>query len=143
MTFPTGVQIATVTLANGAASPSAARAELLTAVQTLNAITAETNTANNVVVLDSIGLLPPTAMPNDISPDNNLTLSPGTGIVKIEDYLRLQILPKATVLANVNMSIGDIALVADDFTGANAKVCMYDGSVWKIITTLSTATTLT
>lgn len=142
MTFPTGVQIATVTLANGAASPSAARAELLTAVETLNAITEEVNTANNVVILDGTGLLPPEAMPNDISPSNNLTLSPATGIVKVEDYLRLQIIPKATVLANVNMSIGDICLVADDFTGANPILCMYNGSVWKIISTLNSATTL-
>lgn len=143
MTFPTGTQIATINLDSGSDSPASARADLLSAVETLNLVTAEVNTALNVVVLDSNGLLPDTAMPSTYAPSNNLTLAPTTGIVKIEDYLRLQIITKAAVLANTNMTIGDMALAADDLTGVNAKLCMYDGTVWKIIATLSTATTLT
>ena len=143
MTFPTGTQIATINLDSGSDSPASARADLLSAVETLNLVTAEVNTALNVVVLDSNGLLPDTAMPSTYAPNNNLTLAPTTGIVKIEDYLRLQIIPKATVLAAVDMTIGDMALAADDLTGANPKLCMYNGTVWKIVATLSTATTLT
>ena len=143
MTFPTGTQVLTTNLDSGSDSPASARANLLTAVETLNLVTAEVNTALNVVVLDSNGLLPSSAMPSTYGPDNNLTLAPTTGIVKVEDYLRLQIIPKAEVLANASPSIGDMALAADDLTGANAKLCMYNGTVWKIVSTLSSATTLT
>jgi hypothetical protein len=143
MTFPSGSQVSTTELDSGSGSPANARAQILSAMQNLNLITAEVNTIGNVVVLDSAGQVPSTSIPQNITPSNNLTLAPTTGVVKIEDYLRMQIVTKATVLALTTQTIGDIVFVADDLTGTNAKLCMYNGTVWKIIGTLSSLTTLT
>ena len=143
MTFPTGSQVSTTELAAGTGSPAAARLQILTAIQNLNSITAEVNTVGKVVVLDSGGSVPGSSIPSTVSPANNLTLSPGTGIVKIENYLRMQILTKTAVLALTTMTTGDIALAADDVGGTNAKLCIYDGTHWKIISTLSSLSNLT
>lgn len=142
MTFPSGTTINTANLAAGTGNPSLARADLLAAVQAINNIIEEPNTAGNAVVLDSNALIPSTSIPSVIVTTNTLTLSPATGVVKIEDYLRLQIVPKATVLANTDQALGDLVLYADDLTGANAGIAMYDGTNWKIISVLDDLTTL-
>jgi hypothetical protein len=142
MTFPTGQQATTTNLALGTNNPASARGDILAAFNLLNSITAEVNTANNVVVLNGNAQIPSTCVPAIIAPDDTLTLRPSTKFVKIESYLRMQVVPKATALAKTDIVIGDVVLYADDLTGANAGLAIYDGTDWKIIAELSSLTTL-
>jgi hypothetical protein len=142
MTFPTGT-IATTGLAAGTDKPSDARAQLLAAVNMLNQIVTDKNTANNTCVLDGNGQVPSTSIPNTVSTSGTLVLSPGTyKVVNILNYLRLQVVPKATLLARSDNAVGDISFYADDLTGVNAGLAIYDGSHWKVIASLSSLSNL-
>lgn len=141
MTFPTGQVITTSNLSSASAKPSDARADLLLAVETINTIVADADGPYGVPILDSIGQIQSDQLPAQYAPSDDLVLSPTTGIVKIQDVLRLQILPKADVLALTGSAIGDMVLAADDLTGANPKIAFYDGTNWKYLA-LSSMTTL-
>ena len=143
MTFPSGNQVTTTELSAGTGNPATARAQLYLLATWFNELVASKNLANGVAVLDGGAQLLSSQFPDTFSPTGILTLSPTAAVVKIENVLRLEVMPKANVLALANSTVGDMALAADDLTGANAKLCMYNGTVWKIIATLSTATTLT
>ena len=132
MTFPTSVVISTDNLDSSSDDPSLARADLLTTVQAVNAIIASADTMLGVPTLDGNAQIKPEQMPNSIEPDT-LTLAPGDGIVKIEDRARLQIKTAAQVLAWTDPAVGDMCLIADDLTGANPKLAMYDGSDWRYV----------
>jgi hypothetical protein len=142
MTFPTGNQVVTTELSTGTGSPSLAREQLYLLAVWFNELLESANQASGVCVLNGAGQIDSTQLPGTFAP-TTLTLAPTDGNVKIEDVLRLQIIPKADLIVRPNCTIGDLALAADDLTGANAKLCAYNGTVWKIIATLSTATTLT
>jgi len=142
MAFPTGVSISEANLNSSADDPSLARADLLQAIQTLNQLIASKDQALGVPVLNGSGQINSSQFPNSFTPTGNLTLAPVDGVVKIEDILRLQIVPKATLIARSGSVIGDVALAADDLTGANPKLAMYDGTNWKYVA-LSSWTTLT
>jgi hypothetical protein len=70
-------------------------------------------------------------MPTSIGP-NTLTLNPVSTIVKIEDILRLQLIP-SSVLKNLSTPIaGDVALSSDADAG-NPALCFYDGTDWRFM----------
>lgn len=141
MTFPTGQVIPTNNLDSATAKPSDARADILLAVETINTIVADADGPYGVPVLDGAGQIQSSQLPAQYSPGDDLVLSPTTAIVKIQDVLRLQIMPKANVLALTGSVVGDLVLAADDLTGANPKLAMFDGTNWKYVA-LSTWTTL-
>lgn len=130
MTFPSGNVVDTTELASGTGNPATARAELYNLAVWFNQLVASQNSANGVAVLDGQGQLPSSTFPGTLAPTGILTLAPTDTIVKIEDILRLQIIPKANLLALTNSVVGDVALCADDLTGANPKLAMYDGTQW-------------
>ena len=142
MPFPTGYQVSTTNLDAGTGNPATARADLYNLATWFNALVASKNSADGVAVLNGLAQIESSQLPSAFTP-TTLSLAPANGFVKIENVLRLQIVPKADLLILANTSIGDVALAADDLTGANAKLVMYDGTNWKIVATLSTATTLT
>jgi hypothetical protein len=141
MTFPTGQVIPTSNLSSSTAKPSDARADLLLAVETINTIVADSNAAYGVAVLDGAGQILSSQLPAQYSPSDDLVLAPTTAIVKIQDILRLQVQTKTNVLALTGSAIGDVVLVADDLTGVNPKLALWDGSHWKYLA-LSSLTTL-
>lgn len=141
MTFPTGQVIPTTNLSSSTAKPSDARPDLLLAVETINTIVADADSALGIPVLDGIGQIKSSQLPAQYSPSDDLVLAPTTAIVKIQDVLRLQVLPKANVLALTGSVVGDLVLAADDLTGANPKLAMFDGTNWKYVA-LSSWTTL-
>ena len=141
MTFPTGQVIPTSNLNSSSAKPSDARADLLLAVETINTIVADSDAAYGVALLDGSAQIKSAQLPAQYSPSDDLVLAPVTAIVKIQDVLRLQILPKANVLALSGSTVGDMVLAADDLTGANPKIAFFDGTNWKYLA-LSTLTTL-
>jgi hypothetical protein len=142
MTFPSGVSVTTSNLDSGSDDPSQARANLLTAVQTLNQLVASENIAYGVAVLNGSAQIAPEHIPASLAPSSTLYLQPTGGIVKVEDRVRLQIKTAAQVLAWTDSTVGDMCLIADDLTGATPKLAMYDGSHWRYLA-LSTWTQVT
>jgi hypothetical protein len=129
MAFPT-TQVPTTHLDAGSDSPSSARADLLLAVQSLNTIIDEANTANGVLVLDNTAQVPGANLPSVIAPvTGTLTLAPVSGRVKIEDVLRLQQIPTSVVLGLSDIAEGDIVYTPN---GANGSPCLavYNGTNW-------------
>lgn len=133
MAFPTGVSISTTNLDSSADDPSAARADILTAVQTVNSIVSSAGTANGVALLNGSTQIDSTNMPSTLAPASGvLTLAPVDGVVKIEDRLRLQVLDTDTVNNLASPVEGDICYVND---GDSTLPCLavYDGSDWRRI----------
>jgi hypothetical protein len=143
MAFPSGSSVTTTNLDSGTGNPAAARNDIYVMAQYVNQIIASENTALGVVTLNGSGQISSSQVPSSLAPSGILTLAPSSGFVKIQDILRLQIIPKTDLLAYADVTIGDVALAADDLSGANAKLCMFDGTNWKIVSELSTLTNLT
>lgn len=133
MAFPI-TPINDANLLAGSNSPSAARADLLTTVQNLNAIITEANTADGVLVLNNLAQVPGENMPSIIAPTTGvLTLTPDSKTVKIEDVLRLQLMPVSVLLALPAAAEGDVAYCPN---GANGSACVavYTGNAWQRVT---------
>jgi len=128
MTFPTTL-IPTTNLDNGSDDPSLARGDLLTAVQSLNTIITDKNNPNGVVVLQSDGTIQASLLPTTLTtPSGQLTLSPATNIVKIQNFLRLQSIPKTT-LTQIVGNAGDLALCSNADSG-NPALAISNGTNW-------------
>ena len=131
MTFPT-TAITTTNLSSSTADPSQARVDLLTAVQYINTIIAEKNTANGVVVLQGDGSIASSLIPTTLAPSGQLTLAPTNTVVKIEDILRLQQIPSSVLKILDDLSAGDVALSSDADSG-NPALCFYTGTEWRYL----------
>lgn len=131
MTFPS-TPIPVTHLDSSTADPSQARVDLLQAVNYINTIIAEKNTANGVVVLQGDGTIGATLLPTTISTNGQLTLAPSNTIVKVENILRLQGIPSVVLKTFVDLAAGDVALSTDADNG-NAALCFYDGTEWKYV----------
>jgi hypothetical protein len=132
MTFPS-TTVSTANLDSASDDPSLARADLLDAVQKLNTIISEANTANGVVVLNSTGKIPSSSIPGQIAlPSGVQVINPADGIVNIRDVLRMQQLTSVEVLALAAPQAGDIAFATDGDSTAPA-LCIYDGDDWRTL----------
>lgn len=131
MAFPTQ-QVSTNNLDSSADDPSLARADLLLAVQNLNTIVSEAGGASGVALLDGSAKLQSSQMPTSFSPSQNLILSPTTGVVKIEDVLRLQALTTDSVLLLTDNQAGDIVYVSDGDSG-DPCLAIYANNSWNVI----------
>jgi hypothetical protein len=131
MTFPTSA-IPTSNLDSGTDDPSLARADLLLSVQHINTIVSEANTANGVCVLDGSAKVASTRLPSTYSPSENLTLAPTTGVVKIQNVLRLQQLTTDQVLLLADSTNGDLVFVSDGDSG-DACLAVYANSNWNVL----------
>lgn len=141
MTFPTS-PISTDNLDNDADDPSLARDDLYQAVVALNTIIDEANQAFGVAVLTSEGKIDQNQIPSSIitGTDENLTLAPDTGVVRINYILRMGAYPKLALVQLTSGEAGDIA-ICDDIE-ATPVICIFNGTVWKYLPTAS-LTTLT
>lgn len=130
MAFPNN-QISTANLDSDADSPSLARVDLYTAVTTLNTLIAGAGAADGVCVLNSGGTIASNQIPLTVSPTGTLTLAPTSGVVKIEDVLRLQTQTTAQVQA-LTGTVGDIVYTTDGDAGS-ACLAVYDGTDWRVV----------
>jgi hypothetical protein len=130
MTFPT-TTISTDNLDSSADDPSQARTDLYNAVTALNTIISEADTAYGVAVLDGSGYVKSAQIPVTISASGTQILSPSTGVVNIQNILRLSVLPKATITALSTPQQGDIAFCSNVTGTSQAGIAFYDGSAWK------------
>lgn len=131
MAFPTA-QVSTTNLDSSADDPSAARADLLDAVQKLNTIIDEANAALGVALLNSSGKISATAIPNSLTSTGTLQLKPSNGVVSVSDILRMNTLTTAETLALVGSQAGDMVMVSDGDSG-EITLAVYNGSQWRRI----------
>jgi len=130
MAFPNN-QINTTNLDSDADSPSLARVDLYNAVVALNTIIDGSNTANGVCVLGASGTIGSSQIPLTVSPTGTLVLAPSTGVVKIQDVLRMQTLTTSQV-QDLTGTVGDIVYTIDGDAGQPC-LAAYDGSAWRVI----------
>lgn len=132
MTFPTA-SVNTTNLDSATDDPSAARADLLDAVQKLNTIITEGGAASGVAILDGSGYVPVAQIPPTISTSSStISFQPGSGVVQINNVLRLNQLPTATILTFTGNVSGDMVMCSNvGNIASNPGVAFYNGSVWK------------
>lgn len=131
MTFPT-TPISTLNLDSDADDPSLARVDLLQAVETLNTIMDEANTAFGVCVLGTGGVVNTSQIPDTLAPSTDLSLSPSTGRINVSYLLRMSNIPKSSLVLQTDMTAGDIVVCSDADSG-NPAICFYTGSAWKYL----------
>lgn len=131
MTFPT-TPIPTTNLDSDADDPSLARVDLLQAVETLNTIMDEANTAFGVCVLGTGGFVNQSQIPDTFVPAADLSLSPTTGRINVNYLLRMSNIPKSSLVLQTDMVAGDIVVCSDADAGSPA-ICFYTGTAWKYL----------
>ncbi len=131
MTFPT-TPIPTENLDSDADDPSLARVDLLQAVETLNTIMDEANTAFGVCVLGSGGFINAAQIPDNLVSTTSLSLSPTNGRVNLDYVLRMTKIPKSSLVLQTDLAAGDIVVCTDADAGSPA-ICFYTGSAWKYL----------
>jgi hypothetical protein len=132
MPFPT-VQISTSNLDSSTDDPSLARADLLDAVEKLNTIISEGGSAQGVALLDSGGKLASGQIPTSISSSGTQILSPSTGIVNIQDRLRLTAFTNEQIVALSAPTLGDIVIASNIGVDQGPGVAFYSGTAWRAI----------
>jgi hypothetical protein len=130
MAFPT-TTISTDNLDSATDDPSLARGDILDAVQKLNTIIDEASGADGVCVLDGSGLVPSAQLPATYSTVGTTTFTPGTGIVNIQDRLRLTPLNNATIVALGDPQLGDIVIASNISANAGPGIAFYSGTAWR------------
>lgn len=135
MAFPTA-QVSTTNLDSSTDDPSAARADLLDAVQKLNTIIDEANAALGVALLNSSGKISATAIPNSLTSSGTLQLKPSNGVVSVSDILRMNTLTTAETEALVGSQAGDMVMVSDGDSG-EITLAVYNGTQWRRIELLN------
>jgi len=130
MAFPTA-SVTTTNLDAGTDDPSLARADLLDGVQKLNTIISEGGAANGVALLDSSAKLSANQMPTTITATGVQVLNPSSGVVHIQDILRLTSKTVAELTA-LSPNEGDIAYCSNGNAGAKT-MAIYDGTNWKVV----------
>ena len=118
MAFPTS-NVSIANLNSASDDPSLARADLLDAVQKLNTIIDEADTAQGVVTLDSTGFIRTSQIPNTIAVTGTQTLSPSDGIVNIQSRLRLSQVTNAFISNIASPIVGDMAFCSNITSYAN------------------------
>lgn len=131
MTFPTA-NVSIANLDSATDDPSQARADLLDAVNKLNLIMSEGGTASGVALLDGSGYIPSTQIsPTLTTTSADITLAPNSGVVNIQNILRLTQFSTTTILNFTGNVTGDMAMCSNvGNIAANPGVAFYNGNVW-------------
>lgn len=133
MAWPTNdANISTTNLDAGTDSPAAARADLKTALDELANVINGRNEASGVAGLDASSKISATQLPDEInsSASTNLTLAPTTGMVVIEDVIKLTPQTRSDLYARSDLADGVIAMASDGDSTVDTPV-YYAGGVWR------------
>jgi hypothetical protein len=129
MAFPTGTSIDTTNLDSGTDDPSLARGDLYNAVVALNNIIASADTADGVALLNASNKYDSTKFPTTIAVTGTQTIAPTSGVVNIQDVIRLTALTATSISSLPSPQLGDIA-ISTNADGGSPAVCFYDGADW-------------
>jgi hypothetical protein len=133
MSFPT-VPVNTENLDSDLDNPTLARVDLLDAVEKLNIIINGAGTASNVALLNSSGRIQPNQIPNTISSTGTQVISPSTGVVNIQNILRLTALPTAEIINLTGNIAGDMVLCSNvGNVVANPGMAFYTDQGWRTL----------
>lgn len=133
MAWPTNdSNISTTNLDAGTDSPAAARADLKAALDELSNVINGRNEASGVAGLDASSKISAAQLPDEInsSASTNLTLDPTTGLVVIEDVLKLNPQTRAQLYARSDLADGMMAIASDGDSTVDTPV-YYAGGVWR------------
>ena len=139
MTWATAGNITTEHLNAGTDSPASAREEIKSALDELTNVANGLNTAGGAAKLDATSSK--VIANSGIQSSTDITLTPASGFsVDIENILNLK--PQTVAELNALTSAeGDVAYCSNGAAG-NKTIAVYDGSNWKVILNLSTATNI-
>ena len=141
MAFPSSATIVTTNLDAATDSPATARADIKDAFDNLQLIIDSFDSASGIAALDAGGKIVNTKLPNTLtsSSGSNLTLTPDTEIVKINNVLELT--PRTVAqLTALTVAEGTIAYCSDGDAGSKC-LAVYDGTAWKVVSLGSTIST--
>lgn len=137
MAWPSNTNnINTTALDSSADDPSIARGHLKDALDEIKNIINGRAESNGVASLDSNTLIPAAQIPNELnsSSGQSLTLDPSTGIVIVEDIIKMNPKTKAQLNAVSGLADGMIAFCSDeeaDSAGATGVPVYYRDSAWR------------
>jgi hypothetical protein len=135
MTFPTGTVIPTAKVASPNSDPSLARVDFLALITAFNQLIASANLANGVVVLNGSARVPVSYLPSTWSIQGDIALQPTTGIVSINNVLRLYQVYTEDLGSTVGTETpvaGDVCYLVDGDAGQPCIGC-YDGTAWRVV----------
>jgi hypothetical protein len=119
---------------NSSASVASSRSELDAAIVAINDIIGSRGAVSGVASLDSTSKIPTNQIPTELitSGSQDLTLSPGSTRVAINDILNLEPRTVSQLTALSTPVTGDIAYCSNGNAG-NACVAVYSVDAWKIV----------
>lgn len=132
MAWATVGNVTTTHLDSALDSPAEARVELYNALLELQNVINGRAAANGVASLDSSTKIPSAQMPNEInsSASTDLTLDPATGIVTVEDIVKLNPITRSAAYAVSGLADGMMAMLSDGDSTVT-KPAYYSGGVWR------------
>ena len=135
MTFPTGTTIPTTNVASASSDPSLARQDFYDLIVAVNSILSSYNAAQGVLVLDGSAKVGTVYLPSTVAVTGNQVFQPSTGIVSIQNVLRLAQIYTAdlgTQTGTATPNAGDLVYLVDGDAG---RPCIgaYDGTKWRVI----------
>tara|TARA_R100000995_G_scaffold28545_2_gene12520 strand:- start:1307 stop:1738 length:432 start_codon:yes stop_codon:yes gene_type:complete len=132
MAWATVGNVTTTHLDSADDSPAQARVELLNALLELQNVINGRGAVNGVASLDANTKVPSAQMPDEInsSGSTDLTLDPATGIVAVEDIIKLNPITRTAAYAVSNLADGMMAMMSDGDSTVT-KPAYYSGGVWR------------
>lgn len=140
MTFPTGTVISTANVDSGDGDPSLARVDIYNLITAFNQLIASKNLASGVAVLDGSGKVQSSLLPTNYSVTGTVNLIASTGIISINNVLRLTQIYAAdlgTETGTASPSAGDCCYLVDGDAGSPC-VGVYDGTQWRVVRLMTT-----
>ena len=137
MAWPTNTNnIVTTNLDAASDDPSSARANLKSALDEISNIINGKGQASGVASLDSNTKILAAELPDEINSGSgqSLTLDPATGIVIVEDIVKLNPKTKSQLNAFSGLADGMLAFCSDeavDSAGATGMPCYYRDGFWR------------
>ena len=131
MTWGNKSNFGTTHLDEGSDSPASARADLKAALDELTNVIDGLNTTGGAAKIATDGkVIVDTAKSTDSNTD--ITLDPGTGVVKIQDVINLN--PVAYASLPASPAKGDVAFLTTDEDGdARNLLIVHNGSIWTYV----------
>jgi hypothetical protein len=132
MAWATVGNVTTTHLDSALDSPAEARVELYNALIELQNVINGRGAVNGVASLDANTKIPSAQMPDEINSttSTDLTLDPATGIVAVEDIVKLNPITRSAAYAVTGLADGMMAMLSDGDSTVT-KPAYYAGGVWR------------
>ena len=142
MAWATAANVTTTHLNSASDDPSQARVEIYNALVELTAVINGRNSASGVAGLNSSSKISASQLPNNIVSDTatDLTLTPTTTRVNIEDIVNLNPRTVTQLNAVASPQEGDVAYCSNGDSGSKC-LAVYNGTAWKRIALGATIST--